>query len=88
MIYQKSEKHGYHIAYAIQEAEANEKNGWKTVTEEEFYKRDNKKTESEVDIIVESIEEKYEKKFGKRPHHRMKRESIEEAINADSTGPD
>lgn len=36
LIYQMHEKHGKHIAYSTNEAEANKKNGWKTVTEEVF----------------------------------------------------
>lgn len=37
MIYQLHAEHGKHFAASIQEAEANEKNGWRTVTEAEFY---------------------------------------------------
>jgi hypothetical protein len=37
MIFQKHDKHGRHIAYSPQEAEANRKKGWKDVTKEEFF---------------------------------------------------
>lgn len=88
MIYQINPKHGYHIAYDQHEAIRNEKNGWKTVTKEEFYADEAKGTTGEVERIVEVIEEKaeeeltkqYEAKFGKKPHHRLKRESIEKAL--------
>lgn len=37
MIYQVHPDHGKHFAQNMLEAKQNEKNGWKTVTEEEFY---------------------------------------------------
>lgn len=37
MIYQLHSEHGKHFAMSIQEAEANEKSGWRTVSEAEFY---------------------------------------------------
>jgi len=77
MIYQVHEKHGHHMAFSKAEAEANEKRGWRTVSEAEFYKRDEKQ---EIAAIVDDLEYRYEKKYGKRPHHRMKRESIEAAL--------
>ena len=81
MIYQIHSEHGYHIAITRPEAESNEKRGWRTVTEAEFYDRGKKK--AELAGQVESIEEQYERKTGKKPHHRMKRESIEAALNDD-----
>ena len=45
MIYQINPKHGYHMANTKQEAEYNEKHGWRTVTEKEFWDRP-KKTNS------------------------------------------
>lgn len=78
MIYQIHEKHGYHMAQSKQEADANEKRGWRTVSEAEFYDRG--KSREIVADQVASIEEQYERKYGKRPHHRMKRENIEQAL--------
>lgn len=45
MIYQVHPEHGRHFAQSLIEAEANEKNGWRTVTEDEFYgaKKEDKK---------------------------------------------
>ena len=37
MIYQMHPNHGRHMAGSPQEAQENEKHGWKTVTKEEFY---------------------------------------------------
>lgn len=37
MIYQVHDEHGKHFAMSTQEAEANEKSGWRTVSEAEFY---------------------------------------------------
>ena len=55
------------------EAESNEKNGWKTVSEDEFYA-----TEKPVEVaaVVRDIVAEYTDKFGKPPHHKMKPESI------------
>ena len=67
MIFQIHPEHGKHIAYSAGEEEANKANGWKTVSEEEFYGRD---------PIAQ-----YTEKFGKPPHHRMKMETILEKLN-------
>ena len=37
IIYQVHPDHGRHMANSLMEAKANEKNGWKTVEEAEFY---------------------------------------------------
>jgi len=37
MIFQEHPNHGKHIAYTLQEAEANRKAGWKDVSEKEFF---------------------------------------------------
>lgn len=47
MIYQVHPQHGHHYAMTPQEARENEKNGWKTVTEKEFYSRTKKKEADE-----------------------------------------
>lgn len=49
MIYQKHPVHGYHIAYSKLESDANEKVGWKTVTESEFYDRPELKAKLKTD---------------------------------------
>lgn len=87
-IYQLHEQHGKHIAHTPSEAEANNRNGWRTVTEEEFNADIRAKiarlnSQNTVQAQVEDIEARYEAKYGKRPHHRMKRETIEESLNDD-----
>mgnify|MGYP006330545029 CR=1 FL=1 len=82
MIYQIHPEHGYHMAINKLEADANEKRGWKTVTEAQFYDR-RPKLAPEIAAEVNDIEARYEKKFGKKPHHKMKRETIEAALNDD-----
>ena len=82
MIYQIHPEHGYHMATNKMEADANDKLGWRTVTEAEFYDR-RPKLAPEVAAVVDDLEEQYEKKFGKKPHHKMKRETIEAALNDD-----
>lgn len=76
MIYQIHELNGRHIAYSPQEAFHNEKNGWKTVSEDEFYGNSNDNS----DLI-----QAYVDKFGKKPHHKMKPETIQEKLDADRT---
>jgi hypothetical protein len=39
MIFQLHPEHGKHFALSPVEAEQNEKNGWRTVSEDEFYGR-------------------------------------------------
>ena len=71
MIYQINPKHGYHMASSKQEADSNEKHGWKTVTEKEFWDRP-KKTNSfpaplpspSSDSLSDSLSNAYEIKFG------------------------
>ena len=84
MIYQINPKHGYHMASSKQEADSNEKHGWRTVTENEFWDRPKKTAPVTLsDPPSDSLSDIYESKFGKKPHHRMKPETIEAAINAD-----
>lgn len=87
MIYQINEKHGRHISYSKQEAEANEKHGWKTVTEAEFnigwiYPK------TETEIITDDFESRYERALGKKPDKRKKRETLEDELNANRPGTD
>lgn len=74
MIYQTHPEHGRHIAYNTLEAESNEKNGWKTVSEDVFY---GKKYIMPRDQLVEA----YELKYGKKPHHAMKDETIQAKLD-------
>jgi hypothetical protein len=79
MIYLKHPDHGIKVAYLESEIAADKKNGWTEMDMEE---------QSEVTglnpgvaAVADSIEARYEKKYGKRPHHKMKRETIEAALN-------
>jgi Sec7-like guanine-nucleotide exchange factor len=92
MFYQIHEKHGRHMAGTLTEAEANEKNGWKTVTEQEFYGQTSETTlenvphetleESNEDVPRSVLEDAYEMKFGEKPHHRMKNETIKAKLES------
>lgn len=77
MIYQISKDHGYHVAYSPQEAKANEETGWETVTKEQYYDRGEKSPKPDDGL---SIADKYYQLFGKKPHHNMKLENIQAAI--------
>lgn len=84
IIYQIHPLHGYHFAYSPLEADSNNKRGWRTVTKEEFFNRPKKPdagiTSPENDQKAahdrEMLSQRYEEKFGKKPHGRMKTESI------------
>ena len=78
MIFQVHSEHGRHIAYSPTEAENNEKNGWKTISKEEFFgEQVSKDTDSSDGDLIAA----YLQKFGKKPHHKMKIDTIKAAVN-------
>lgn len=93
IIYQMHPVHGRHKATTQNEATANIENGWETVTEEEFYAGILKKAAEQIteESAEESAEDelsereklniRYEMKFGKKPHHMMKDETIIEKLD-------
>ena len=54
MFYQTHQTHGRHISYNGLEAEANRKNGWKDVTEAEFYATQRGKTVASTSVETET----------------------------------
>lgn len=79
MIFQIHEIHGKHVAYGTVEADANIERGWKTVSKDEFY---GKKEESiEFTMSHGDLVDLYELKFGKKPHHKMKDETIQAKLD-------
>jgi len=76
MIYQTHPDHGKHISYGTIEADANIENGWKTVSKDEFYGKPKEFTMSRDDLA-----ELYELRFSKKPHHKMKAETIQEKLD-------
>ncbi len=87
-IYLVHPRHGKKIAIHETEAEADKKNGWKEVAEEQFYPKPKQaeavKSEPEKAGQDESLVSRYTEKHGKKPRHRMSNESIREALNDDS----
>lgn len=80
-----NEHHGRHIAYDHNEAKRNIENGWTNVTKEEFYGK-NKPEPAEINADGELSEHQkliiaYEMKFGKKPHHAMKDETIQAKLD-------
>lgn len=77
MIFQMHPDHGRLLVYSKQEADENEKHGWRTVDKAEFYGEKAKNipkgdvTEQEDDLVAQYVE-----KFGTKPHHKMKPETI------------
>lgn len=76
MIYQMHPNHGRHMAGSPQEAEENEKHGWKTVTKEEFYSQKTVDDDERAALI-----ELYVEKFGERPHHRTSNATIQSKLD-------
>ncbi len=70
------EAHGTHIAYSETEAIECEKTGWKRDP-------DLSRQLMGEPAIDKSMADKYREKFGKAPHHLMKKETIEKALNGD-----
>lgn len=82
MIYQVHEKHGQHIAYTDTEAKENEKNGWKTVSEKEFYGEPVTPEPPEAPEPTRAeLVEMYMLKFGKAPHANMKDQTIRDKLD-------
>lgn len=88
IIYQMHPNHGRHKAFNNQEAVENNANGWETVSEEEFYAGILKKVEiieetDESDELSEreKLSIRYEMKFGKKPSHLMKDETIQKKLD-------
>jgi hypothetical protein len=86
MIYQMHPNHGRHMPSSLQEAESNEKHGWKTVTEEEFYREANamkagNKTDSVDDDERVELITRYVEKFSERPHHRCSNATIKAKLD-------
>jgi len=79
MIYQKHPVHGLHMPVTTLEATANEGNGWKTITEDEFYGKP--KEEKSYNLSREELIERYEAKTGKKPHHMMKDSTIQKKLD-------
>ena len=83
MIFQLHPNHGRHIAYHSLEAHSNEEQGWKTVSEEEFYgKKEIIKEPKEIPGLSRAdLDELYVAKFGKKPHHRKSDATIMDELN-------
>lgn len=76
--------HGTKHAYLESEAAADEKNGWVRagMVQPTIVPRDPYFAEhlSEPRVDMEALSKLYEAKFGKKPHHRMKAETIAEKL--------
>lgn len=73
MIYMISHDHGKMIVYNRLEEKANIENGWKTVDKGTYYNHGRSDG-------LDDLRKQYEEKTGKKPHHMMKRETMENAL--------
>lgn len=65
--------HGVHIAYTDAEANAAQESGWK-------HDPDLSRDLAGQPPIEKSLVDQYREKFGKAPHHLLKKENIEKAL--------
>lgn len=87
MIYQKHPNHGRHVAANDREERDNIKNGWKTISKDEFYGLTPAIEGESEEINEDELSEReklalnYEIKFGKKPPHNMKTENIKAKLD-------
>ncbi len=76
-------QHGYHNVYTPEDLLAHEKNGWVLVsgpTQQIPAEPAQTEPTQPVEPVVLDIYARYEKAFGKKPHHRMLPKTIEAAL--------
>jgi len=90
MIFMSHPQHGHMHVYSDIDAAANEKNGWKR--ENETVEKSVEVSEQKVEAVKEEVNlhtdledgltlfQRYEAKYGKKPHHRMNQSTIEAAL--------
>ena len=66
--------HGVHVVYSFDEQKQCEERGWK-------HDRELSKSLSGEAPIEKSLIDKYKDKFGKAPHHLMKADTIQKALD-------
>jgi len=87
MKYQMHPDHGKHIAYSPTEEQLNIKNGWKTVTKDEFYAVSEEKKKAlanATDTERADLVARYEAEFGEKPHHKLGTDKIRAALDGGS----
>lgn len=91
VIYMKHARHGMKVAVSEEEAKADEKNGWERFTRDGPKAVNPEATEPlkvapklEQPTIVDRQElaGEYERRFGKKPHHRMSVERMAAELKA------
>lgn len=86
IIYMTHPQHGAMHVYAEAHAVENEKNGWVRATEEKnscnaAYVQVEQTQQTQIEgVSSQSPIDKYIEKYGQRPHHRMKPETIERMV--------
>ena len=75
--YMSHPQHGK-LTCTVAEVEANKKNGWSVMNSTEVEKPP-KPILPSIEIEM-SLADRYEQKFGKRPHHRMMDKTIEQKL--------
>ena len=77
LIYMKHERHGRMPVYSYEEMKSNMEHGWVEDKEVKVPKVQREtKDVSEDSEEIETPEDAYFKKFGKKPHHKMKLDTI------------
>lgn len=76
-IYLKHPVHGEKVAYSEAEANEDKKHGWEIID-------NNQSLDLSDDMGFDDASALYEQKFGEKPHHRMKLETIMAKVNDNS----
>jgi hypothetical protein len=80
MIFMSHPQHGQMHVYSESDAVANEKHGWVRDIPKQEIPAVEKPSEVNINTDFEdghTLFERYENKFGKKPHHRMSQSTIE-----------
>lgn len=75
VIYMSHPEHGK-LTCAVAEVETNKKNGWSVM---DLEANPPKPVIPSIEVKM-SLEDRYEQKYGKRPHHLMKQATIEKKL--------
>lgn len=81
VIYLRHEVHGTKVAIAEEEAQADEKKGWKRYQLAAILKPSSDKKPEETEELTR-LRADYEAKFGKAPHHKKSIETLKAELEA------
>lgn len=89
IIYMRHERHGNKIAMCELEAQQDEENGWTRYDAGALMTPEEPAPVVEYVETIEDLRERWEQKFGKKPHHKKTAETLRKELgDGNSTGFD